>query len=86
VHQVLATPYYMDSASTIFVAKDLAAVKKSIWTIRKAMVLHEGVVLNDIDPRKIDESDNVSDPGTKYLPYPAWNRHWTWTLNAGAAA
>ena len=36
-------PFYLDSASTVFVAKDDAGVKKSVWLIRRAAVLQESV-------------------------------------------
>jgi hypothetical protein len=81
VVQEVPTPYYIDSASTIFVAKDAGAVKKSVWLIRRAVVLREGVVMGDIDPIKIGEADNFADIFTKWLPPDVWRRHVAYTQN-----
>ena len=49
------TPYYLDSSSTVFVATDDKSVKKSVWLIRRAAVLRDGVVYNEILPVHIRE-------------------------------
>ena len=79
--QEVPTPYYIDSASTIFVAKDASAVKKSVWLIRRAVVLREGVTMGDIDPIKVGEADNFADIFTKWLPPDVWRRHVSFTQN-----
>ena len=64
-----------DSATTIFVAKDEKAAKRSIWIRRRANVLTEGVDTGEIDPIKVDESLNAADMHTKYLVFNVWRRH-----------
>ena len=43
-------PLYLDSASSVFVAKSDTAVKKSVWLIRRASVLEDGVVHGEMEP------------------------------------
>jgi hypothetical protein len=76
-------PFYLDSATTVFVAKDDTAVKKSIWLIRRVAVLEDSVVHGEIQPLYISEKDMVADPFTKYLPYEVWHRHMHYALNFG---
>ena len=63
------TPFYLDSATTVFVASNDAAVKKSVWLVRRAIVLQDGVAFDEIAPIHISEQDMVADPFTKYLVY-----------------
>ena len=81
VHQDRATPVYIDSASTIFVAQSRGAVKKSAWIRRRAEVLQEAFDLGECDPIKIEEFNNFSDPQTKYLKFNTWIRHLHYTHN-----
>jgi hypothetical protein len=74
-------PLYLDSASLVFVAKSDTAVKKSVWLIRRAAVLEDGVVHGEIEPIHISERDMVADPFTKYLVYMVWIRHMHYALN-----
>jgi hypothetical protein len=74
-------PLYLDSASTVFVAKSDTAVKKSVWLIRRAAVLEDGVVHGELEPIHISERDMVADPFTKYLVYAVWIRHMHYALN-----
>ena len=74
-------PLYLDSASSVFVAKSDTAVKKSIWLIRRAAVLEDGVVHGDIEPIHISERDMVADPFTKFLIFAVWHRHMHYALN-----
>ena len=76
-----SVPFYLDSASTVFVAKSDTGIKKSIWLIRRVAVLEDGVVNNEIEPIHISEKDMVADPFTKYLPYHKWNRLMHYALN-----
>jgi len=75
------TPFYVDSISTVFVASDDKAIKKSVWLIRRAAVLRDGVTYNDIAPLHIREYNNIADPFTKYLVYAVWRRHMHYLLN-----
>ena len=75
------TPFYLDSKTTVFVAKTDTAVKKSVWLIRRAAVLQEGVIMKEIVPIHIREYDMVADPFTKYLTHPVWHRHMWYVLN-----
>ena len=67
VTQEVATPVYIDSSSTTFVATNRAAPKKSTWVRRKSEELNECHELGESNPIKIDECDNFADPQTKYL-------------------
>ena len=61
IPQVRPTPVFCDSQSTVFVANDAAAAKKSIWVSRRAAVLREAVDDGTIDFIKIPREDNVAD-------------------------
>ena len=67
----------------IYIGLGLArtAVKKSVWLIRRAAVLEDGVVHGEIEPIHISERDMVADPFTKYLVYMVWVRHMHYALN-----
>ena len=71
----------MDSATSVFVASNDTAVKKSVWLVRRALVLQDGVSFDEIAPFHISEADMVADPFTKYLVYPVWARHMWYLLN-----
>ncbi len=77
--QAKPTPMYCDSASTIFVANNDKAVKRSVWLLRRAAVLREGVDSGEIEFVKISEHDNVADGLTKPLKYETWRRHLGYT-------
>ena len=74
-------PFYLDSASTVFVAKDDTGVKKSVWLIRRAAVLQESAEFKEIEPIHISERHMVADAFTKYLPHEVWRRHMNYLLN-----
>ena len=61
--------------STVFVATDDTAIKKSVWLIRRACVLEDGVVNDEIKPIHISEKDMAADGMTKYLQQAVWARH-----------
>ena len=65
IPQVAPTPCWMDSASTIFVAENRAAPKKSAWTRRKAEVLTEAYEHGEVSPEKLEDPENFADPQTK---------------------
>ena len=81
IAQEAATPLYIDSASTCFVAQSRGAVKKSAWIRRRAELLTESFDMGETDPVKIEEFNNFSDPQTKYLVYRVWIRHLHYTHN-----
>ena len=57
------------------------AVKKSVWLVRRAAVLQEGVFFSEITPLHVPEYNMVADPLTKYLTFPVWSRHMWYLLN-----
>ena len=74
-------PFYLDSDTTVKVAKSDTAIKKSVWLIRRAAVLEDCVVHGIIEVHHIPERDMAADPFTKYLPYNVWSRHMHYVLN-----
>ena len=74
-------PFYLDSITTVFVSTSDTAIKKSVWLIRRAEVLQEGVSNGDLHPIHISERDMCADPMTKYLPQAVWARHMHYMLN-----
>jgi hypothetical protein len=75
------TPILFDSQSTIYVATDDTAVKKSAWTIRRCAVLRDGVRLGELIPLKIGERDMTADIASKYCALLVWRRHCHILLN-----
>ena len=77
------TPFYLDSKSSVDVAKSDKAVKHSAWLFRRTVVLHEAVGenLNEIVIFHIPGKDMLADPFTKYLVYMEWRRHMDVLLN-----
>ena len=75
------TPLYLDSLTTLYVATSDTAIKKSVWLIRRAAVLEDGVEHGMIKPIHISEKDMVADPLSKYLQYAVWIRHMHYLLN-----
>ena len=78
------TAFYLDSQTTVKVASDDAAAKKSVWVKRRIEVLHDAVSLGEIAPEHISESDMVADPFTKYLTLRVWLRHMHYLINDAA--
>ena len=66
---------YFDSKTTVFVASSDASVKKSVWLIRRAYVLQDGVRMGMVTPCHLSERDMAADPFTKYLVLRVWARH-----------
>ena len=81
IRQGHATPFYLDSLSSVHVSNSDTAVKKSVWLIRRAAVLAEGVKDGEIESIHINDPDMVADHLTKYLPYEVWRRHVLYMLN-----
>ena len=70
------TPTFTDSATSIFVANDVNALKRALWLIRRVRVLQEGVDAGEFEPIKIPEEDKyAADVYTKYLVFQKWKRH-----------
>ena len=74
-------PFYLDSDTTVKVAKSDTAIKKSVWLIRRAAVLEDCVVHGIIEVHHVLERDMAADPFTKYLPFNVWSRHMHYVLN-----
>ena len=74
------TAFYLDSQTTVKVASDDAAAKKSVWLKRRIAVLQEGVTLGEINPVHIPESNMVADIFTKYVKVTVWLRHLAYLL------
>ena len=72
---------YCDSQSTVFVATNPGAVKRSVWVLRRAAVLAEGVRMGDICIVKIGEADNIADGCTKPIKRETWQRHFQYLYN-----
>ena len=77
-----AVPIYVDSESTLLTATSERSVKRSLWTIRRIIVLHEAVERKLADIVKIGEAHNLADLFTKYLKFKRWSDHISLLLNA----
>ena len=75
VHQAEPTPFYVDSGSTVSIAGNRSAPKRSVWLQRRTLVLHEGEEQREVKTIHISERDNIADPNTKYLTYKVMRRH-----------
>ena len=76
-----STAFYLDSATTVFVAGDDAAAKKSAWLIRRVDVLRDAVTHDEIIPIHLSEKMMVADPQTKHVTYEVWIRHMRYMMN-----
>ena len=74
IPQVSPSPLYVDSLSSVFVANDETSVKKSVWMIRRAVVVQEAVLLRDVSVIKVSDEDNLADIFTKYVKHVKWRR------------
>ena len=75
VPQVNPTPGYIDSLSTLLVAGEDGAPKRSIWIKRRIEVLTDFINLGEVALLHIDEADNVSDGLTKPIKHTVFIRH-----------
>ena len=82
VRQLAYTPLFIDSQTTVFVAQDLAGVKRSIWILRRINVIHEAVEMREILPVKIKGTLNPANALTKYVTHSEWQRYARYVLNA----
>ena len=81
IRQLVPNPLYLDSLSTVFAANDEASVKKSVWMIRRAVVIQEAVLLKEIVAVKVTDDCNLADLFTKYVKYEKWRRMMDILLN-----
>ena len=86
IRQGVATPLYLDSRTTVLVASDDAAAKRSVWLKRRIVVLQDAVDLGEIVPIHVPESNMVADIFTKYLKLVVWQRHVAYLLNDSTRA
>ena len=85
VRQEHPTPFYMDSASTIFVANDAQAIKKSVWIARRTVALIEGKAMGEITPTYMKAALNCANFFTKYESLQEYRLHLWYFLNLNAA-
>ena len=71
----------MDSASTIFVANDEQAIKKSVWIARRTVALVEGKTLGEITPTYMKAALNCANFFTKYESLQEYRLHLWYFLN-----
>ena len=62
IDMTMPTPVYCDSTSCIFVANNSGSVKRSVWNIRRAVVLREAVAMMH-EGRRIHENRRVRQRG-----------------------
>ena len=63
--QLRPTPIFSDSQSTIFVANSQQAVKRSVWTARRAAALRDSVDSKAVQFFKVASADNCADMLTR---------------------
>ena len=76
-----ATPFYLDSSTSVFVSTNDKAAKKSIWMQRRAIVLQETVKFGEVRPIHIPDPLMVADAFTKYLTCSVYFRHMAYIHN-----
>ena len=79
IPQLLPTPVYSDSQSTIFVANSAAAAKLSVWLNRRIKVLREGVDTKEIVLFKISDADNCANYFTKPITTEKMKHYFSYT-------
>ena len=68
-------PIFCDSQSTIFVANSSAAIKRAVWTSRRANVLRDAVDERDCSFEKIERENNVADMFTRAVTQAEQQHH-----------
>ena len=81
IQQGKPVPFYMDSSTSLFVAKDESSAKRSLWIRRRIAVLQEGVEYMEINPLYIPGEKMVADAFTKYLTRKQWEFLMSYILN-----
>jgi len=72
-------PIHCDSQSTIFVARRTAAIKRSVWINRRAVVIREAVDALMFTFEKIEGTNNTANGNTKAVTREEFKRHLTYT-------
>ena len=78
VPQLRPVPILCDSQSTIFCANSAAAIKRSVWTARRAAVLREAVDMQDVQFVKVESRDNIADAFTRPIDRETFLHHATY--------
>ena len=72
-------PIHCDSQSTIFVARRTAAIKRSVWINRRAVVIREAVDALMFTFEKIEGTNNTANGNTKAVTREEFKRHLTYS-------
>ena len=72
--QVHPTSLWFDSQSTVFAVSNEGSVKRSVWSLRRAVVIQEAIIMRVIKARKLSTARNLADIFTKYVKYVTWRR------------
>lgn len=67
ISQEVPTPIYSDSRSTLLVAQNSAALRKSIFILRRILYMREAVEAGEVDFYSCAGGSNPADPLTKYV-------------------
>ncbi|KAL1519490.1 hypothetical protein AB1Y20_023008 [Prymnesium parvum] len=67
ISQEVPTPVYSDSRSTLMVAQNSAALRKSIFILRRILYMREAVDAGEVDFYSCAGGTNPADPLTKYV-------------------
>lgn len=86
IHQVHPSALFIDAQSVVFTANDDASVKRSVWTIRRALVVQEAVAHKHLIAIKISDTNNLADLMTKYIKFEKWRRIIDYLLNVSSPA
>ena len=65
----------------MFAINSEGSVKKSLWSMRRAIVVQEAVAIRAIAARKVDTLRNLADVFTKYIKFDRWRRFMDELLN-----
>ena len=86
IPQVHPNALYIDAQSVVFTANDDASVKRSVWTIRRALVVQETIAHKHLIAIKISDANNLADLMTKYIKFDKWRRIMNFLLNVDSPA
>ncbi|KAL1530488.1 hypothetical protein AB1Y20_001390 [Prymnesium parvum] len=89
ISQEVPTPVYSDSRSTLMVAQNSAALRKSIFILRRILYMREAVDAGEVDFYSCAGGTNPADPLTKYVTKRVFlgaRRFWMGGALAGAEA
>ena len=80
-YQLHPTPVWLDSKSTVFVAHDHMAPKRSVWNSRRTLVMDDAVRAGEVDPRHLAGRYNNANYFTKYEVLNDYEMHSHYFLN-----